>query len=74
MGKVGKVGQVGNEGEVGNVALRSIGNAKVRDGALPQGNVDPSSARRYAAVCSVIYVGCVNVCKVCKTSQVRWVT
>ena len=73
MGKVGKVGQVGNEGEVGNVALRSIGNAKVRDGARPQGNVDPS-ARRYAAVCSVTYVGCVNVCKVCKTSQVRWVT
>ena len=62
MGKGGKVGKVGN------VASRSIGNAKVRDGALSQGNVDPS-VRRYAAVCSVIYVGCVSVCKVCKTSR-----
>ncbi len=68
VGNVGNVGKVGKVGKGGNVALRSIGNAKVRDGGLPQGNEDPS-VRRYTAVCSVIYVVSVNVCKVCKTSK-----
>ena len=33
--KVSNIREVGKVGKVGNVALRNVGNAKVRGGALP---------------------------------------
>ena len=41
--KVSNIREVGKVGKVGNAALRNVGDAKVRGGALPEGNLDPSA-------------------------------